>query len=94
MSWNSPEDSGKRNLSVKQGSFANNLLILINMKRKILVEKGEGAKIAKLLKCTPEMVSYSLNFKKNSFLARKIRKTAVERGGIDTGELVQEKKGA
>jgi hypothetical protein len=33
------------------------------------------------------MVSYSLTFRKNSLLARKIRKAAVERGGIDTGEL-------
>jgi hypothetical protein len=63
------------------------------MKRKILVPYGEGLQIAKIAGCTKEMVYHSLSFKKNSFLARKIRKIAVERGGIDTGELVQEKKG-
>jgi len=58
------------------------------MKRKILVDRGEVLRIAKLLGCTREMVSYSINFQKNSLLARKIRKVAMERGGFDTGEFI------
>jgi len=62
------------------------------MKRKIVTDYGETKKISEMLGCTPEMVSYSLNFQKNSPLARKIRKIAVERGGIDTGLLINKNK--
>jgi predicted transcriptional regulator len=79
----------------KETDVKSNLFKLKNMKRRILVERGEVKSIAKIMGCTPNMVSYSLAFSKNSFLARKIRKAAIERGGIDTGELVVEqgKKG-
>lgn len=39
--------------------------------------------------CTPEMVSHSLSFRKNSKLARSIRKLAIERGGIEVGGALQ-----
>lgn len=62
------------------------------MKRKIVTSYGETKAIAKLLGCSREMVSYALCFHKNSLLARKIRKLAVERGGIDTGEINNKKE--
>lgn len=55
--------------------------------RKIVVEYGNVGKIAKVMKCTPEMVSKALNFKKNSLLSRKIRKVAKEQfGGVEIGD--------
>lgn len=57
------------------------------MKKKIVLDRGDVAKIAKVMNCTPEMVSKSVNFKKNSLLARKIRYVAKEQfGGIEVGE--------
>lgn len=57
------------------------------MMRKIVLEYGKVGKIAKVMRCTPEMVSKALNFKKNSLLARKIRYVAKEQfGGIEVGE--------
>jgi hypothetical protein len=59
------------------------------MKRRIVVEHGEVKQIALLMNCTVQMVNGALAFRKNSFLARKIRKIAIERGGIDTEILKQ-----
>lgn len=57
------------------------------MKKKIVLDRGNVAKIAKVMNCTPEMVSKSVNFKKNSLLARKIRFVAVKHfGGVEVGE--------
>ena len=57
------------------------------MRRKIVLEYGNVAKIAKVMSCTPRMVSMAVNFKKNSQLARKIRHVAKEQfGGIEVGE--------
>ncbi len=57
------------------------------MKKKIVLEHGDATKIAKLMNCTREMVSKSVNFKKNSMLARKIRFVAVKYfGGVEVGE--------
>lgn len=54
------------------------------MKKKIVLDHGNVAKIAKVMNCTPEMVSKSVNFKKNSLLARKIRVVAVKQfGGVE-----------
>lgn len=53
------------------------------MKRKIVVEHGEQRAIAQIMGCTVEMVCHSLAFRKNSILARQIRKVAVERGGVE-----------
>lgn len=55
------------------------------MKRRIVVEYGEVNKIAELIGCTNVMVSHALAFRKNSRLARSIRKFALERGGTEIG---------
>lgn len=55
------------------------------MKRRIIVEYGEVANIAKMMGCTYEMVSHSLAFRKNTDLARRIRKMALMRGGVEIG---------
>lgn len=55
------------------------------MKRRIVVEYGEVANIAKLMGCTYEMVSHSLAFRKDTDLARRIRKMALARGGVEIG---------
>ena len=55
------------------------------MKERIVVEYGEVSKIAGLMGCSPEMVTHSLAFRKNSKLARSIRKLAIERGGSKVG---------
>ena len=59
------------------------------MKRRIVVEYGEVNKIAELIGCTNVMVSHALAFRKNSRLARSIRKLALERGGTEIGEDIQ-----
>lgn len=53
------------------------------MKKKIIVAFGEQRFIAKTLNCTQVMVCYALSYKKDSMLARKIRKMAMERGGVE-----------
>ncbi len=57
------------------------------MKRRIVTERGEGKRLAELFGCTVQMVNYSLTFRKDSPLARKIRKAALERGGFDTAKV-------
>lgn len=59
--------------------------ILDSMKERIVVEYGEVNKIAELMGCTNVMVSHALAFRKNSKLARSIRKLAIERGGSKVG---------
>ena len=59
------------------------------MKVRIVVEYGEVSKIAGLLGCSPEMVTHSLAFRKNSKLARSIRKLALDRGGSKVGDNPQ-----
>ena len=50
------------------------------------MQRGDVGKIASAMKCTREMVSKSLNFKKDSFLARRIRYVAKEQyGGVEIG---------
>lgn len=51
--------------------------------KRIMVEHGEVKELARLMGCTCAMVSYSLAYRKNSRLARAIRKLAIERGGIE-----------
>lgn len=55
----------------------------MRMKRKVVVERGESQKIAKIMGCTTVMVCYALSYKKNTLLAQKIRKVALERGGVE-----------
>jgi predicted transcriptional regulator len=49
--------------------------------KQILVERGEVNKIAELMGFSREMVCKSLRYKKNTDVAKRIRKMAVERGG-------------
>ena len=58
----------------------------MTMKKRIVVEHGEVTKIAHLMNCTPEMVSHSLAYRKDTKLARSIRKMALMRGGVKVGD--------
>ena len=51
-------------------------------KGKILVEFGEGRRIARLLGCSEKTVSLALNDKRDSLLSQHIRKLAILRGGL------------
>ena len=62
------------------------------MKERIVVEYSEGVKKTGLLGCSREMVSHSLAFRKNSKLARSIRKLAIERGGTKVGGNPEKKE--
>lgn len=55
------------------------------MKKRIIVEHGEVKRIALLMNCTYEMVSHSLAYRKDTKLAKAIRKIALMRGGIEVG---------
>lgn len=55
------------------------------MKRRIIVEHGEVKRIALLMNCTYEMVSHSLAYRKDTKLAKAIRKMALTRGGVEVG---------
>ena len=57
-----------------------------------MVEYREVGKIAGLLGYSREMGSHSLAFRKNSKLARSIRKLAIERGGTKVGGNPEKKE--
>ena len=57
------------------------------MKKKIVVDHGDQQKIAAAMGCTREMVSKSLNYAKNTTLARKIRYVAVKEYGGAIAEI-------
>lgn len=52
------------------------------MKRYILIKKADREFIMKSLKVTERMVYYAIRFATDTDLARRIRKLAMERGGI------------
>lgn len=56
------------------------------MKKRIIVEYGEVKRIALLMNCTYEMVSHSLAYRKDTKLAKAIRKMALMRGGVEVGD--------
>lgn len=57
---------------------------MANMKKRIVLRRGDAMKVARRVGCTREMVSMSLNFRKDSVLARKIRFVAKEHyGGVE-----------
>lgn len=59
----------------------------ISRMRRVVLDYGKANMIAKTFKCSREMVSKALHFKKDSVLARKIRYVAVkEYGGIEIGK--------
>lgn len=63
------------------------------MKKRVIVEHGVGKKIATLLGITPEMVSKSLNYKKDSHLARRVRYMAIKNfGGVLVGDKLNTQK--
>ena len=51
------------------------------MKKKIVVMHGEMNEFSRLMGCSREMVSLSLSFRKDTDLAKRIRKMAILRGG-------------
>ena len=54
------------------------------MSKRIVMERGAVSKIARSLGCTKEMVSKSLNYKKDTELAKKIRHVAcTQYGGVE-----------
>ena len=57
------------------------------MHKKIIIDYGKAKEIASLMKCTKVMVSLSMNFRKNSQLARKIRYVAIKEYGGKVVEL-------
>lgn len=63
------------------------------MNKRIIVGYGVGKRIATLMGITPEMVSKSLNYKKDSHLARRVRYMAIKNfGGVLVGEKLNTQK--
>jgi predicted transcriptional regulator len=63
------------------------------MIKRVVVAHGVGKQIAKLMDITPEMVSMSLNYKKDSVLARKVRYMAIKDfGGVLIGGKLNQAK--
>lgn len=66
----------------------------MTMRKKIVVEHGEVGEISRLMGCTRQMVNNSLAFRKDTDLAKRIRKMAILRGGQEVcfGEPKREVK--
>ena len=66
----------------------------MTMRKKIVVEHGEVGEISRLMGCTRQMVNNSLAFRKDTDLAKRIRKMAIMRGGQEVcfGEQKREVK--
>lgn len=64
------------------------------MRKKVVVEHGEVGEISRLMGCTRQMVNNSLTYRKDTDLARRIRKMAIMRGGQEVcfGESKREVK--
>ena len=63
------------------------------MKKRVIVEHGVGKKIATLFGISTVMVSNSLNYKKDSHLARRVRYVAIKDfGGIAVGDKLDSQK--
>ena len=64
------------------------------MRKKIVVEHGEVGEISRLMGCTRQMVNNSLTYRKDTDLAKRIRKMAIMRGGQEVcfGEQKREVK--
>ena len=60
-------------------------------KKRIVLEYGEAKRIAYLMNCTREMVSHRLKYRKDTKLAKAIRKMAIMRGGVEVS-LEQDRK--
>ena len=57
-----------------------------NMRKRIVVDRGEIKKISKDFKVTSKAVWEALVYRSNSSKARLIRKVALERGGVEIGD--------
>lgn len=56
------------------------------MNKRVIIPRGAGKQISRDLKCSVQFVSYSLNYKRNTELSRKIREVAKDQyGGIEVG---------
>lgn len=55
---------------------------IIDFMAKVLVEHGEVAKLARLFGIARKTVSEALSGQTNTDLAKKIRKLAIDRGGV------------
>lgn len=66
----------------------------MTMRKKVVVEHGEVGEISRLMGCTRQMVNNSLTYRKDTDLARRIRKMAIMRGGKEVcfGEPKREVK--
>ena len=66
----------------------------MTMRKKIVVEHGEVGEISRLMGCTRQMVNNSLTYRKDTDLAKRIRKMAIMRGGQEVcfGEQKREVK--
>ena len=66
----------------------------MTMRKKVVVEHGEVNEISRLMGCTRQMVNNSLAFRKDTDLAKRIRKMAIMRGGQEVcfGEQKREVK--
>ena len=64
------------------------------MRKKVVVEHGEVGEISRLMGCTRQMVNSSLAYRKDTDLAKRIRKMAILRGGQEVcfGEPKREVK--
>lgn len=62
------------------------------MKKQILIDRAEKGYLQKLFDCTNVMVWKALTFESDSDLAKRIRKAAVERGGVLTGVKIPQNK--
>lgn len=51
--------------------------------KKIVVEHGEQLAIAQIMRCSAEFVCRALSYRKDTPLARRVRKVAMERGGVE-----------
>ena len=56
------------------------------MRKRIVVDRGEIKKISKDFKVTSKAVWEALVYRSNSSKARRIRKVALERGGVEIGD--------
>lgn len=66
----------------------------MTMRKKVVVERGEVSEISRLMGCTRQMVNSSLAYRKDTDLAKRIRKMAILRGGQEVcfGEPKREVK--
>jgi len=52
--------------------------------KQILTKRGEVKALRELFKCSEPMVINALHFRRDTDLAKRIRKAAIERGGVET----------